>query len=830
VPISDFCAMRGDQSPLVVDLQTLTMRRAWLRTVFVLAIIWVLRPTPAAITSDTWQLLSRGGGIFGWYFSHAAVERSGAGRIWHTWNGQTQLFDPATNTWSIISTKSSIGWRENFGSDHDADNGLVWIGPGAPAGPGWDGTLTYSLSQHLYVHTGVSGCGGTSVYAWDQVRKRLYCFAGWGNSNLYAKSTTPDGPWRAMNPGGSRPPITKDGAKLTSWRGGIDSRNGTLWVIADNQAFYRYDPTTNAWSRVPTTGAQPPEYTVFMLDEARNTIVGWIGCNDVVVPCTTVVSQTYYLDLGTLAWSLGPSGPGITPSARVMAYGIPLYDRVRQRVLLLVMSDHSEVWTLVRREKTEAAASIHPAPGVQPLQRESPPLPSAVRTYFLTVTTAGTGSGTTIGAGTHTVGSMVRLAATAARDSTFIGWSGDPDCTDGSVTMTDNRTCIATFNVIGSGGPAAQFQAGVFVARPLKPVGTTPFPADGDAKHVRLVYRSVDGKVYSQGGDFSTPWYQDSENNMGWSYDPASDAWALYTDRCHAAGQVTPGRTDQGAFIYDSRRDRLWWQFGIGTATDGALCTGSAGGQNGSTYQATGLMYYSFTDHQWHTATKTTGTRGLLYAFYDSTADEMIGVGSGGSCGAAIHRINLATFAATVRDFCNAPSPAFSGGTGYNAALQVVHEQPAWDNVNRKLYIVAPHIYYRNHNPVRTDLKLWVYDGAAGTTKQLAAPPSLPGSYVVNTIWSAWDSTNNVLLFPYANAACGVYQALYVYKPATNTWEIKPITQPNRLPVRGNTVLYIPGATNALFSAGSVFCGQEGTASSPALPRETHMFLYRYGS
>lgn len=92
--------------------------------------------------------------------------------------------------------------------------------------------------------------------------------------------------------------------------------------------------------------------------------------------------------------------------------------------------------------------------------------------YALSVAKAGTGSGTvasspagiTCGADCaepYLSGSVISMSATPAGDSVFAGWSGDADCSDGSVTMSGNLSCTATFNVIsaigtciGSGGNA----------------------------------------------------------------------------------------------------------------------------------------------------------------------------------------------------------------------------------------------------------------------------------------------------------------------------------------------------------------------------------------
>lgn len=75
---------------------------------------------------------------------------------------------------------------------------------------------------------------------------------------------------------------------------------------------------------------------------------------------------------------------------------------------------------------------------------------------FLTLTKTGTGSGIVtsspggIDCGAdckeaYPAGTIVTLTVTPAAGSSFAGWSGDPDCADGSVTLNGDKICTATF-------------------------------------------------------------------------------------------------------------------------------------------------------------------------------------------------------------------------------------------------------------------------------------------------------------------------------------------------------------------------------------------------
>jgi hypothetical protein len=74
----------------------------------------------------------------------------------------------------------------------------------------------------------------------------------------------------------------------------------------------------------------------------------------------------------------------------------------------------------------------------------------------LSVSTSGTGTGRVLSnpvgidcpsdcGETFVAGTQVQISASPSPGSTFSGWTGDPDCTDGSVTMNGNRSCSAIF-------------------------------------------------------------------------------------------------------------------------------------------------------------------------------------------------------------------------------------------------------------------------------------------------------------------------------------------------------------------------------------------------
>ena len=129
---------------------------------------------------------------------------------------------------------------------------------------------------------------------------------------------------------------------------------------------------------------------------------------------------------------------------------------------------------------------------VPPAAPSPPPTTSPTGTFRLLVRKAGDGTGTvtSVPAGfdcdatcsfqvqDYPAGAIVGLDPRPDPGSTFAGWSGDPDCSDGILLMDDNRDCTATFTRVST----ATFQLTVFKGGSgTGTVTSTPAGIDCDA-------------------------------------------------------------------------------------------------------------------------------------------------------------------------------------------------------------------------------------------------------------------------------------------------------------------------------------------------------------
>jgi hypothetical protein len=834
------------------------MRRVVLCTLLLLGFAAPVDAVP------TWRMLSTFPSSY--YFGLAAVESEGQGRIWHTFYGDTWLFNPVMNVWELQVTQHPISHYENAGADWDETNNLFWSGrgtqgsmDGAPLPNDGSGVITYNPATGVYVNTTPAdpngGCGVNAAYVWHS-SNALFCFGGYAGTTgdvLRRKITSPDAPWTQLAPANT--PLLyidrREGSQFTSWRGGINRAQNYLWMVAAHNELYKCpltgSPVTcTAWVQVTTTGIKPTaDWVGYALDESRNKIVGFVGgeCGSGGEACPPL-NQTYMLDLTTNVWSLGPGPSAPHPQTTNFASYIPLYDRVRSRVIWLA-SGAGTWW--YDDDAIGPLPDVPIAPTNLHITEDPAPPPT---TYPLSITTTGPGTGTTTGAGTWPAGTVVALGATPASGSSFAGWSGDPDCLDGSVTMGSPKTCTATFTLASPVATCA-ITAGSFTACELPPTHAHNNPFYGGEKDVMWTYDTRRHLIVAGFGDWTNGIANQSGNNNIHSYNPATNVWGLVNPYCQPSGQVSPaGPTDRGPFFYDPSRDALWDWNATPNRTDGSLCGDSVppGSSTGSTF-TTGILRFSYATGQWTTmyhavgspphssSTEHSGAHGS--GFYDSTTDSAIMMAHAGDCpgtaqGARMQSVSLASMTVTnLASMCLTNTPVWAGGSGW------FHANPtsgggnlfAWDHANRTAYLAT--FVQRQDNLGQTidaDVMFVKYVRATNTWTRLATPimvrPMLTAAGGValedQFIQLSFDSVHHKIIWPVhmrggtpeQEPICGVVDQFLVYDIATNIWTNVPVP----FEMHASAIMYSPAA-DVHVMAGGAFCN--GPVDM------THMWFYR---
>jgi hypothetical protein len=804
---------------------------------FLAALLWSVAALGEA--APTWRLIgSVPTGTTWTAFGTAAVESDGQGRIYFHWDAPTYLFDPVINAWTDQQALHGTSRHENTGSDWDEFNHVFWLGNCTPCGAidgvAVSGTalLTYDPATHRYTNRTEpgGGCGASAAYAWHQ--NALYCFGGYNGvdgTTLSRKMTSPDGPWTTLAPA-NKPLLyidRREGASYTTWRGGVNRAQNYLWMMAARNALYTCPLVANtctAWMAVPTTGTMPTALHVgYALDESRNKIVGFVGC-DVAQGCDGAqVTQTYVLDLTTRVWSLGPGPAAPHPTAQGMASYIPLYDRVRQRVLWLTQRDG--VWWYDDDAEPVQPPGLPIAPTqLQVTEAGAPP----TTTYLLSITTAGTGTGTTTGAGIYPAGTIVALGATPASGSSFTGWSGEADCTDAMVTMGSAKTCTATFT-LAPPVAACAIEAGAFTACELPPVTSNNNPFRDGSKEVQWAYDSTRRVLVFGAGDFNSTYANDTGNNVLFSYDPTTNVWGLVSAYCHPPGQVSPARpTDRGVFFYDPSRDALWLWNATPNATDGTICTASGppGQLTGSVYRQAPLRF-DYSTHQW--LLSGAGPFGAVGSgAYDTAADAGLTLEFYGNCaggtGTRMATLALPSLTKTLlAPFCLSNSPTWASGIGGWLAPNYAHRGLfAWDDATRTAYVMAIAELIGTGGVVDKGLVFAKYERATNTWTRLATPTLTGDVTVINhlRIYLVWDSMHQQVHWPIGmrigdpDTTCAQVDQFLTYTPSTNIWTSVPVP----FEMHADTVAYSPAA-DAVVMAGGSFCAPGKDMS--------HLWLYR---
>ena len=283
-------------------------------------------------------------------------------------------------------------------------------------------------------------------------------------------------------------PTSNAGSVFAGWTGDGDCNDGSVTMDADRSCTANFDtstvPTNNLTVTRSGTGAGTitsnptgiscgvacsadyAEGTVVTLTPTANAgsmFAGWSGdadCGDGQVTMNAARTCTATFDLNPLATftlTVSKTGTGsgtVTTSPTGINCGADCtesYDEGTPVTLIPAPASGSTFagWS-GDADCTDGNVTMNAARSCTATFDLIPP-------NTLAVTLSGTGTVTSSPIGIdcgidcnemYAVGTVVTLTATPGPNSTFDGWTGDPDCTDGSVTMDAARGCTATFTQI----------------------------------------------------------------------------------------------------------------------------------------------------------------------------------------------------------------------------------------------------------------------------------------------------------------------------------------------------------------------------------------------
>jgi Divergent InlB B-repeat domain len=751
----------------------------------------------------------------------------------------TWKFDPATNVWSNVLGSRPVppgllttpGTRHNCGFVYDSKRDRVFISACAPA-PDFH-HWSYDPAANAWTnHGGSATPGGDVAMSYDPVRDIIIGLGGWGQPGY--------GTWHKSQAAGLGSPYTlidnlppelaadlqSDAGKETMNRAAWDSKRGEMWYVQTNGSLWTYNPSRQVWTRHATTGPKPPPYTVYGHNPVNDVIVGWTGCNG--WDCADVRGLTWLLNRTTLVWSLAErasAGDTVPPASPYQTH-VMLWDTVRHQMILrtgMGVSNQGPTWRYTMTGTVPPPTAPLTAPSnvsIQPAQVQPPPT-----TYTLTISKAGTGSGTISGDGTYPSGTAVTMTATPATGSTFAGWSGDADCTDGSVTMTAAKACAATFTLVTSGElPTRQWVAVplVYLTGTTHAADQTPFFEGSGSKDIGVTFDSQTGVIVYGTGDVSPdPPGANGPIVGNYTYRTATNAWARISDHCPPSGEIPSWPTDRGPYVYDRMRHGIWvWQNPYHANRNGEECG------PGRAKRYNGLFLFSLSTRTWTRRTDAPeypGNQGN--AAFDATTNSLLviqpyacpGIGTGSVI--TTYNIGVTPLTTTQTPVCITRPPTFPARSGWIPPQLASRNYPAWDPTTRTMYFCAQIVH---SDGVRKAAECYKYHRPSNTVSLLPTPPvgSPPQADYYTTL--VWDSVSQRVLWPVVSNACAHLQAMLAYNPATNTWEMLPLTGVS--PVVGSTIVYDPVA-NAVVLVGSVFCSDYGLS-----PGQKDLFLYRYGT
>jgi hypothetical protein len=380
------------------------------------------------------------------------------------WEETPWCFDGNTNKWATCGQAGPHHDFHNGGYAYDPHNDRHWVSTPQST------MLYWQRATGARVDHSQGGCGMDPAMIYDPTAKRLICFGGWstpvGTPQVLTFALNPPATtWKYHRP--ATGPIFDDlygVSKMTFTRAGWDGKRQVVWYVDEFLDYWVLAPATLTWTKHATTGTKPDKVAVFQRHEQADRIVAWVSLTGIVDSGEPTIRKTYALDPTTFVWTeLGapaavarvppralPAATETVPPRSPSAQNMMIYDPVNVRLILHTGPNYGrETWALTLA-------------------------PTTPKQFTLQLPHAGTGTGTTTGAGTYPAGTVISLRATPAAGSTFGGWSGDPDCDDGSVTMDGDKTCTATFT-------KAPVTGGLCLPRAAKAFTPCAVPSEHDA-------------------------------------------------------------------------------------------------------------------------------------------------------------------------------------------------------------------------------------------------------------------------------------------------------------------------------------------------------------
>jgi Divergent InlB B-repeat domain/Kelch motif len=413
---------------------------------------------------------------------------------------------------------------------------------------------------------------------------------------------------------------------------------------------------------------------------------------------------------------------------------------------------------------TTAGASPPPPNSPPPT---SPPPTAPPPTFTLTVQTVGTGTGTASGAGTYPAGTAVTLTASPATGSTFGGWFGDTDCSDGSVTMVANRACQATFTAQASTPPPPGSSSSTWTRLPTgaDAVDTFSFTA--------LVWDSLRNQAIAVG------W-----QHRPWCFTSATNTWVS----CGAQGPQTSDFHNAG-YAYDPMNDRHW----VSTPTNKMAYWNRATG--------------AYVEHS-------TGGIGMDPAvIYDSPRRRFIGFG-GWSTRVGQHDVGTFALAPVASAWVTHTSATGPDWYYPGDAARMTSTRAGWDAQRQRIWYIHP------------DGTLWWLDP---TTLQWSSQPTTGQKPEQNAVFGRHEAADRIVAWvgrdTIADASVPILRRTYLLDPTTRVWsQVVTATVPPGLVSNQNMMVYDPVGQRMLLHTGHNYgreswaLGLAGGTPPPASP------------